>query len=221
MFNITRICSFLRGSSDFWGFFSGATVPVLGLPGWFPPPLLNDSAALSAYIPLGHVSPPHSSYAVPRWFRTVNKVLDGSIGLQAHNPGSVPHSCLFRLRAYQPRQAQKPTMETMVTTTRANVFPASLASAGRIRERRMSHMMAAAFGSPSSGAMSSQVNRSGSQASESDDAKSGQTSWSAQPITHLLYSSLACRMFCFCCHVSKTTPYPYLMEFPSSRDLFL
>lgn len=131
----------------------------------------DDSAALSAFIRLRHVFAlsHNSSYVVSDWFRTVNKVLVGSIWLQAHNPRSLSHSCRFRLRAYQPRQAQKPTMETAVTTTRAKVFPASLASAGRIRKRRMSHMMAAAFGSSSLGAMLMQVSRS--QLSESDDAK--------------------------------------------------
>lgn len=141
------------------------------------------------------------------------KCLDGSIGLQAHKPESLPHSCPFRLRAYHPRQAQKPTMDTTVITTRAKVFPTSVASTGRIRERKMSHTMAAALGSSSLGAMLSQVSRSWSQASESDDAKGSQTSWSAQPITAQLCSSLASRMFCFSCHVNAS--------FPSSKILSL
>lgn len=40
------------------------------------------------------------------------------------------------------------------------------------------------------------VSTSGSAASD----EGGQTSWSAQPITELLYSSLACRMFSFSSH---------------------
>lgn len=153
----------------------------------------RNSTAPSAFIQLRHVF--YQSHVVSGRFRSVNKVLDGSVGLQAHNPGRLPHSCPLRLRAYQPRQAQKPTMETMVTATRAKVFPTSLAAAGRIRQRKMSHMMVAAFESLSLGAMLSQVGRSGSLASVSDDAKGGQTSWSAQPITDPLYSSLACRTF--------------------------
>lgn len=119
------------------------------------PAPFNESASLLAFIPLkGTVSISHNgAYLVPGWFRTVNIAVDGSIGVQPPNPQSLPHSCPFRLRAYQPRQAQTPIMETTMTTTRAKAFPPSFASTGRMREKRTSHMIAVAFGSSSLGAM--------------------------------------------------------------------
>lgn len=202
IFSSTRICSFFASKRRHLGLFQRHNSSCVR--DFLDTFLLQwSSCALSVYPRKAHFS----SVTMGHMLGQVGpgqliKCLDGSIGLQVHKPGSLPHSCPFRLRAYQPRQAQKPTMETTVITTRAKVFPTSAASAGRIRERKMSHTSAAALGSSSLGAMLSQVSRPGSQASESDDAKGSQTSWSDQPITAQLYSRFASRMFCFSCHVN-------------------
>ena len=131
-------------------------------------------------LPAAHYQPPpppppfvrHVSYRSPRHkpcaakvhnIRVIREVIIMRWGWQQDGtvrrvsllllPPPPYHSCPFRFRAYQPRQAQKPTTVRMVPSSRARASPASYASAGATRESSSRQTRAAALGSSCLGAM--------------------------------------------------------------------
>ena len=166
-------------------------------------------------LPAAHYQPPppppppfvrHVSYRSPRHkpcaakvhnIRVIREVIIMRWGWQQDGtvrrvsllllPPPPYHSCPFRFRAYQPRQAQKPTTVRMVPSSRARASPASYASAGATRESSSRQTRAAALGSSSLGAMLNCCFFFGKLGlrlrSQSDD---GGTSWCAQPMAEQL-----------------------------------